>query len=185
MFIKKIEFKQISPTQVEIIGIGTATQDKDATEVEREIGCIFTPSGSSQDCVDCIQVCGFEEAFDLWGCGRYHVPSCNSSGEYIRDKNGNRVFNYARDIQLKYNWETHGASLHQNKNGDWAKNCHRCFNEPCTCEIKIAHENPFTVKREQDLHVLKKKFEDKTVMKESDYIKEKNKMMKGGNDNDN
>jgi len=175
MFIKKIEFKQVNPTEVEIIGIGTDSQAPDAPEVKREIGCIFTPSGTSQDCIDCIQVCGFEEAFDLWGCGRYQAPKCNSSGEYIRDKNGNREFKYARDIQLKFNWETHGASKHPRYNGDWAKNCHRCFNEPCTCEIKSRYDNPFTVKREQDLRVLKKKFEDKIVMKQEEYIEEKNK----------
>jgi hypothetical protein len=167
MFIKKIEFKQVSPTEVEIIGVGTDSQTPDAPEVKREIGCIFTPSGTGHDCIDCIQVCGFEEAFDLWGCGRYQKPKVKEWGEYSRDKNGKREFEYVRDIQLKFNWETHGASKHPD-NGKWANNCHKCFNEPCTCEIKERYANPYTVKREHVLHILKKKEEikdgDKTII---------------------
>jgi hypothetical protein len=161
MFIKKIEFKQVSPTEVEIIGIGTDSQAIDAPEVRREIGCIFTPSGTSKDCLDCIQVCGFEEAFDLWGCGRYAYPKTNFSGEYQKDNNGKRLFDYARDIQLKFNWENHPAHIHDGYNPGWVKNCHKCFNDPCTCENKASYENPFTVKREQDLHVLKNNSEKK------------------------
>jgi hypothetical protein len=33
------------------------------------IGHIFTPAGSGEDVANAIQVCGFSEAFDLWGCG--------------------------------------------------------------------------------------------------------------------
>ena len=29
--------------------------------------------------------------------------------------------------------------------------CHKCFNHPCTCEVKITYENPYTIKREQDV----------------------------------
>jgi len=40
--------------------------DTDGGEV---IGRIFTPSGTNRDMPNAIQVCGFDEAFSLWGCG--------------------------------------------------------------------------------------------------------------------
>ena len=127
--------------------------------------------GTSEDCIDCIQVCGFEEAFDLWGCGHYQIPKVTPWGEYNKDKNGKRQFDYERDIQLKFDWETHSAGDHDD-NGAWAKNCHKCFNEPCTCEIKEAFQNLYTVKREQDLRILKKEHKDKIVIKDSKYEKQ-------------
>ena len=53
----KITFKQDSEQQITILGDGV------------EIGQIFTPSSLTTE--GSIQVCGFEEAFDLWGCGIY------------------------------------------------------------------------------------------------------------------
>lgn len=37
----------------------------------KEVGRIFTPGGTSHDIQNAIQVCGFEDAFDYWGCGVY------------------------------------------------------------------------------------------------------------------
>lgn len=33
------------------------------------VGHVKTPAGSSDDVASAIQVCGFEEIYDLWGCG--------------------------------------------------------------------------------------------------------------------
>ncbi len=35
----------------------------------RIVGRVFTPSGTSRDKPDAIQICGFSRAFELWGCG--------------------------------------------------------------------------------------------------------------------
>lgn len=34
---------------------------------KRKIGHIFTPGGTSHKIKNGIQICGFDEAFDLWG----------------------------------------------------------------------------------------------------------------------
>jgi len=57
----KIEFEFKNKEKIDIIGIHG--------KVRKLIGHIFTPSGSGEDTLNAIQVCGFEEAFDLWGCG--------------------------------------------------------------------------------------------------------------------
>ena len=118
-----------------------------------QIGHIFTPSGSGQDSENAIQVCGFSEAYDLWGCG---------------------IFKGYKDIQLLFdNKIMKGKDSFRLQDG-----CMRCFRKPCRCEVKsktkfkLTNESkskaklmneyitltidnpsgsPFTIKRESDL----------------------------------
>lgn len=128
-----IKFKQINDEEVHIM------------KGEERIGQIFTPSGSGGDTTNAIQVCGFTEAFDLWGCG---------------------VFEGTKDIQLLYD----DKKMEGRHIKDEHDACVRCFMIPCQCEekngctcngINISTKycncgaepqgNPFTVKTHNDL----------------------------------
>ena len=52
-----IKFKQIDDKHIDILNEG------------KIIGKIFTPSGTGEVEPNAIQVCGFDEVFDYWGCG--------------------------------------------------------------------------------------------------------------------
>ena len=86
-------------TKVKILGNG------------KLIGHIFTPSGSGHDTPNSIQVCGFDDAFDLWWCGLF------GDGKGIAKK----------DIQLFFNENSRLSVGVSNE-------CLRCFNNPCTCK---------------------------------------------------
>ena len=88
-----------------------------------KIGQIFSPSGSGNDKNNAIQVCGFTEAFDLWGCG---------------------VFEGYKDIQLLFD----GGVMGGKKTFDFDKCC-RCYRHPCQCET--TDKIPFTVKTSKKL----------------------------------
>ncbi len=51
------------------------------------VGHIFTPSGTGHDREGAIQVCGFDDCFELWGCGIF----------------GDGEGNPKKDIQLLFN----------------------------------------------------------------------------------
>ena len=85
-----IEFKFIDKQEIKIIGVDEKTKER------KEIGRIFTPSGSGHDVKNAIQVCGFDEAFDFWGCGIYG------------DKKTQKM---KKDIQLQF-------SLYDKMNGE-------------------------------------------------------------------
>lgn len=57
----KLKFRLVNEQDMRIIN----------EEDDREIGRVFTPSGTSYDKIDAIQVCGFSRAFELWGCGAF------------------------------------------------------------------------------------------------------------------
>ena len=105
-----------------------------------KVGHIFTPASSSDSVTNAIQICGFSEAYDLWGCGifggykdiqlLFDTGKCGGSG--IEDGFNNR------HISLKANTKTGEGQ------------CVRCFREPCMCEDKVG-KNPFIVKREHEL----------------------------------
>lgn len=150
----RIEFELVDKETVKIIGI-------DGTGKRTNVGIIFTPSGTGVDCLNAIQVCGFKEAFDLWGCGRYAYPKLKVNDmEYEKDKNGNKILQYAKDIQLMFDDES--TTKFEMK---WHENCTGCFNNPCTCERKDKYDNPYTVKREQDLKFIEKASGDKIKTK--------------------
>ncbi len=166
----KLKFKQTDSQHIEIIAVD------EKTKKEHQVGQIFTPSGSGEDCKNAIQICGFTEAFDLWGCGVFGEPK-HSTYSYIFDEKGNKILGQTKDIQLQFSPETQRHHILRMKKTKeipyWNPEqrgrigimktetnediCHKCYNEPCTCEVKIAHENPYTVKREHDLWIEKVK----------------------------
>ena len=105
----KITFKIASEGEVVILGDG------------EKVGHIFSPSGSGNDTMDAIQVCGFDNAFDYWGCGVFE------------DSKGKKK----KDIQLLFSKDVRRA-----KNITYS--CAKCYNDPCTCEelkrVKRYHE---------------------------------------------
>lgn len=166
----RIKFKQTSAVHVDIIAI----QD-DGTE--KDIGHIFTPSGSSNDNLNAIQVCGFDEAFDLWGCGVY---GDKSTGQMKKDIQlcWHSAYDAMSDDEMRdvvvEEKEHHLTTKQMKKLGlkssVWVEKikksrfglekdsvCGKCFNHPCTCEIATRYENPYTVKREQDLQLDKRR----------------------------
>lgn len=153
----ELKFKFIDEKHIKIIAVGVG---KDFNE-EREVGQIFTPSGSGELYKNAIQICGFSEAFDLWGCGIYAEPVIDEIGiNYVKDKYGRKVGRQAKDIQLYFGYETIKEELQSLSDG-----CLKCFSNPCSCEVKIRGENPYTVKRSQDLP-LEKIEEPKEVKKD-------------------
>lgn len=94
-----IKFKQTNDTSIAILDADT----------DNQIGCIFTPSGTGRETPSAIQVCGFDRAFDLWGCGVFN------------DNKGN----HKQDIQLLFNKNscTGGFDKFSLENG-----CMKCFN---------------------------------------------------------
>lgn len=159
----KIEFELKDKENILIFGI-------DEKGIRKEIGQIFTPSGSGKRNSNAIQICGFNEAFDLWSCGIY---GNKVTGKMKRDIQlmWNGLFDQMNDEEIrrvKVGEVTHPLTTKQMKELGLTKPffienvmkdrfsidgdvCEKCFNYPCNCEVKTAHENPFTVKREQDL----------------------------------
>ena len=135
----KITFKIIDEQEVAIMN-----EDK-------QIGAIFTPSSSSNNITNAIQVCGGSEVFDFWGCGRYSQPKNLETRKRILDslENKKEEFKQAKDIQIMFDSETFKTNVLRH---DW-DDCLACFNKPCTCENKgnHTHISPYNVKREGDL----------------------------------
>jgi hypothetical protein len=169
----RIEFELKSPQEVTIFGY-------DEELVKKEIGNIFTPAGSGRYTINAIQVCGFKEAYDYWGCARYCYPSMSDDREKICESlEGKKIpYIWAKDIQLLFNIETEPSYKIEGKGNIFSssldENCGRCFNKPCTCDNKIdrtlptpnilheeeplgKHENPYNVKRESEVPVLNRK----------------------------
>ncbi len=77
----EIEIEFVDKQHVNVIGIHKKERKK--------IGNIFTPSGSGESSKNAIQVCGFNEAFDLWGCANYQTYKISNNGysyEYVKPK---------------------------------------------------------------------------------------------------
>ena len=117
-----ITFKLINETEVEILNGG------------KNIGRIYSPSGSSRTNYNCIQICGFSEAFDFWGCAFY------------------KGF---KDIQLAFT----GKPMEGAHDISFCKgSCIRCYMKPCACEnpkennlFENGKGNPFIIKREREV----------------------------------
>lgn len=119
-------------------------------DTRRKIGHIFTPGGTSHNIRNAIQICGFSEAFDLWGCGVLAHPK--ESGINFKDtevlaaiQDRGIEFTQAKDIQLKFEPATKEVI------SDYGCVC--CYNKSCTCENKGNHTHicPFNVKRADDV----------------------------------
>lgn len=132
----KITFELVNEQYISIIADG------------KKVGHIFSPSGSGEDVTNAIQVCGFEEAFDLWGCG---VFGEETSEEVILKSGTYKKSNYImkKDIQLLFK-----AYDKANTRGSMNWDC-KCYNKPCTCEVKD-QRIPYIVKWGQDLKLEKK-----------------------------
>ena len=104
-----IIFKLIDEQSVAIIDSGNGNQ----------VGQIFTPSGTSHDVTSAIQVCGFDEAFDLWGCGIF----CSKVGKKAK-----------KDIQLLFSKD----SIKDQMALDLDHGCAKCYCNPCNCkELRV------------------------------------------------
>ena len=102
----KITFELENEQEVKIINDG------------KQIGRIFTPSGSGRDKPSAIQVCGFEEIFEYWSCGVF------------RDKNKNPK----KDIQILFSEDSEAGS--GVGNFDMVNDCGRCFYPKDKCKCK-------------------------------------------------
>jgi len=170
----RIEFEQEDKEHIQIIGITEKGE-------RSEIGHIFTPSGSGERNLNAIQICGFDEAFDLWGCGVYgdaeqkqmkkdiqlcwFRPYKHMTSEEIRSVvMGTKEHKLSAEAKkmMKSDKDTWTETLKVQRFSAVldCKICGKCFNYPCSCEIKTRFENPYTIKREQDLYLDKKKVED-------------------------
>lgn len=128
---KGLVFKQVSPEHVDIL----------IADTDKKVGHIFTPAGSTENVINAIQVCGFNEAFDYWGCGIF-----GESKENIKTHSDDKIarmkkhgidlpktykdYNLVmkKDIQLVFeDYETKRFSSLSDR-------CAGCYNEPCTCE---------------------------------------------------
>jgi len=118
----KLTFKLNSEQEIIILGDG------------KIIGSIFTPAGTSHDRTNAIQICGFENAFDLWGCGVFK---------------DNEAENPRKDIQLLFNKETKmGGTKHLELGLN--KLCHKCYypKDKCMCkDLRIKTIDELTLER--------------------------------------
>lgn len=100
------------------------------------VGHIFSPAGSGGTNTNAIQICGFTEAFDYWGCARF--PGY-------------------KDIQLLFD-----SGALASKNTDFSlRECLKCYRSPCQCENRaddligkvtiVQNANPFDLRREHNL----------------------------------
>ncbi len=171
----KIEFELKDKERILIIGIGEDGERK-------QIGHIFTPSSSAENNLNAIQICGFDEAFDLWGCGVFgdkktkqmkkDIQLCwFNAYDMMKGDEINKVIieekvHHITEEKMKFLglkkpvW-TEVISGPRFSGVIDGKVCGKCFNYPCNCEVLINHENPFTVKREQDLYLEKKETTEK------------------------
>lgn len=97
---------------------------------DKQIGRIFTPSGTGRNTPNAIQVCGFEDVFDLWGCGVF------------QDNKGNPK----KDIQILFNKNSHSGTL---KGFDFTDDCSKCFHpeKECKCyDLTIKNKKEILIK---------------------------------------
>lgn len=148
-----MKFKQINDSKVLILN------DKD-----EEVGHIFSPAGSGEDVQNAIQVCGFSEAYDYWGCG---------------------VYQGFKDIQLLFD----GKSMDGTFNTSFIHDtCVRCYMTPCQCEVKREATGKMlddTFKKgEPDYLSIMKKHENPFIVKRSNFLGERLKHSKKDRKND-
>ncbi len=72
--------------------------------------------------------------------------------EFERVENQRVVINL-KDIQLKFPYPNESFKAGEM---NFDEDCWSCFNNPCTCENRGKHRNPYDVKRESDLSLEKK-----------------------------
>lgn len=103
----------------------------------KKVGSIFTPSGSAQNKENSVQVCGFREAFDIWGCGRF--PGY-------------------KDVQLLYvNDPLPGEEVFT------SSECPKCYRAPCQCEDKGDNKSPFIAKHHKDIEEYERELLERSI----------------------
>jgi len=142
---------------------------------ERLIGHIFTPGGTGEAYNNVIQVCGFEEAFDYWGCGVFGTeqikiipPSPDKIKRLAKLGITNNLEDYEihevtykhkRDIQLIFSdYERANPQKVAGHAGDFQTDGKgsdgRCFNNRCNCHNpgkRGRGKSPFVVKHFKDM----------------------------------
>lgn len=165
----RIEFELIGKQQVIIFGYDEKLNKK-------EIGRIFTPSGSSEDIINAIQVCGFSEAFDFWGCANYEMPlTTDDRSKIIYGLKEEKIpLKQTKDIQLLFDFEANPTRMWGR--GKSLDECEGCFNNPCTCDNKGNHKHisPYNIKRQGDLPILENKGEYGEFKFEEGILMDKN-----------
>lgn len=121
---------------------------------DKEIGRIFSPSGTSRDKPNAIQVCGFSQAFEYWGCGRY----------------GDGKGNPKRDIQLLFEEDSQMESL-QSKRIITNDYCQRCFYPIDICMCKDLVAKPRIKNCEEDIKKNKEKLLRLKIVENLDGLK--------------
>jgi len=136
---------------------------------EQTIGHIFTPCGTNGDELNVVQVCGFDELFDYWGCGVYaeeemfsrHLPldqSMSMIRHGVRTTGVVRVEKHTQKKDVRMLFKENEKTIVVNKMAsiNIQKDCLRCYNVPCTCDNKEG-PNPYSLKREEDIreHITK------------------------------
>jgi len=105
----KLKFKLKDNKHINIIN------EKDG----RIVGSVFTPSGTSEDKPDAIQVCGFSRAFEFWGCGIFG----DNEGKSTQD-----IQLLFKDFKSKTGKDMKGLSFRPKKLPIIdKKGCDRCF----------------------------------------------------------
>ncbi len=186
----KIDFELKSKEEVLIFGT-------DIKGVRTEIGRIMTPAGSGGGNINAIQICGWDEAYDIWGCGVYGDEATNKMKKDIQliwfNNYKKMDDNTRRTVVIKGNVDylkedlakAIGVDKLKEGNIEFKKDrfdigsdsiCHKCYNYPCECEVKIKYENPFTVKTEQDVKpTSKKEYNDAVKLTILNSLEEKKK----------
>lgn len=137
----ELHFKMIDNKHIMIV---------DEKDIPR--GEIFTPAGSGEAWTNAIQVCGIDEVFDYWGCANFQKPSYDEKRMCNKvDERGNTIWEHAKDIELRFSKEIMPCNETQRSTA-W-KHCHKCFNDPCTCENHGRHENPYQITRSNNLYL--------------------------------
>ena len=151
----EIEFKQVSKKKIIIYGIQLGQK--------KEIGHIFTPAGSSEDVKNAIQVCGADNAYDLWGCAIYgeRLPDVIKETpinypervkEILKRDDVKKIFdeptiealkrgvNISKEKQFKAKKDIQlRFSMYDNYSGviehehNLLSDCNRCYSKPCYC----------------------------------------------------
>lgn len=158
-----IEFELEDKNNVRVI----AVQDGE----RKEVGHLFTPAGSGHYIKNAIQVCGFSDAYDLWGCAVFARKS-DKDKVVARLINNYDPYIQVKDIQLMFDFDT---EQHHTRHSKMGMDCLGCYNDPCTCDngkfkfneneilegkSKI-RKNPYEVKRAADLNLEKGRDETK------------------------
>ena len=152
----KITFKPVDEQHIDIMS------------GDKKIGHIFSPGGTGEAYENAIQVCGFEDAYDLWGCGLFGEEGENKVFYGKEQLAKLREFEKNNEGQWAEHWkEMADKGYHVEKTTAMKKDiqlrfkeydnvgldrfshisCWQCFNKPCTCDgLKLFSSFQFPVK---------------------------------------